>query len=85
MYFFIITKLFCQCLQYSIVCDKQADCEDGSDELPGLCTVDPRVDEGLICDDGFICDEHDTTTIPEDCTILSIEAGQCRYGVLIDR
>jgi hypothetical protein len=31
---------------------------------------------------GEIVDEHDDSIIPEDCTIESIEAGLCRFGIL---
>ena len=33
---------------------------------------------------GAICDDHDLTSIPEDCTINSIENNECRFGVLSD-
>jgi len=60
-------------------------CEDLSPTaIPGDCQHRDVNDWIFFCD-GFICDEHDITTIPEDCTILSIESGQCRYGVLVDR
>ena len=59
-------------------------CEDLSPTaIPGNCQHRDDHDWIYFCD-GFICDEHDESVIPEDCTILSIEAGQCKYGILSD-
>ena len=30
---------------------------------------------------GEICNEHNDDVIPEDCTILQIEQGNCKFGL----
>ncbi len=38
-------------------------------------------EEYIFFCNGYICDEHDDSVMPEDCTIESIEAGDCRFGL----
>lgn len=54
-------------------------CED----VPGTneCVHRDEYDWIFFCD-GHVCTEDDVDVMPEDCTIESIEAGACRYGIL---
>ena len=57
-------------------------CED----QPGSTNCEHRnaYDWISFCNGQVCTDDHDEQIIPEDCTIISIEAGQCKYGILDD-
>jgi len=60
-------------------------CEDLPNNVdPGNCEHRDQHDWIFFCN-GFVCtDEHSIEIIPEDCTIATIEAGECKFGVIDD-
>ena len=57
-------------------------CEDYEVEnQPYDCQHQPGLYTWYYFCGGVECTDHDDSTIPEDCTLESIENGQCRFGL----
>jgi len=68
MYWDNYTEIYCEDLDPTT---PPADCEHRTD-----------YSDAIFWYNGEIVNEHDESIIPEDCTVLEIEAGNCNYGIL---